>query len=206
MAEPAQPQSAKRSEARERLLDAASAIFYAEGINNVGVQRIVSAGSVTLATFYRHFPSKDDLAVAYLKKVHDQIRERAGVLGADARGRDLVRAMGGDVSTDLSRPDFRGCAFINAASEFEDPESPIRQVVAEHRDWHYDVMRSAFADAGHELPGNAARHYLMLRDGAMVAGYLGNTTTAKRTFARGVEGLLRSIDVEALNSGEPGSD
>jgi len=188
------------------LLEAASAIFYAEGINSVGVQRIVTAGSVTLATFYRHFPSKDDLVVAYLEKVHDQIRERVTALGADARGRDLVRAIGGHVGDELSGPDFRGCAFINAASEFEDPESPVRQVVAEHRDWHYEVMRNAFADAGHSLPGNAARHFLMLRDGAMVAGYLGSTITAKRTFTRGVEGLLRSIDVAALNSAEPAGE
>ena len=57
----------KRSEPRERLLAAASELFYAEGINSVGVNRLIAAGNVTLATFYRHFPSKQHLVVAYLQ-------------------------------------------------------------------------------------------------------------------------------------------
>src|SRR6187551_3131581 len=61
---------AKRSEARERRLATASELFYAEGINSVGVDRIVAASNVTLATFYRHFPSKQDLVVSYLASIH----------------------------------------------------------------------------------------------------------------------------------------
>ena len=48
---------AKNSAARERLLETAARIFYAEGINTVGVDRIVKEADVTLATFYRHFPA-----------------------------------------------------------------------------------------------------------------------------------------------------
>ena len=62
---------AKYSAARERLLETAARIFYAEGINTVGVQRIIEEAGVTLATFYRHFPSKQDLILAYLQRVHD---------------------------------------------------------------------------------------------------------------------------------------
>jgi AcrR family transcriptional regulator len=63
------PPAKKRSEARERLLAAASLLFYAEGINSVGIERIIKEGQVTLATFYRHFPSKVDLVVAYLRSL-----------------------------------------------------------------------------------------------------------------------------------------
>ena len=52
-------------------------IFYAEGINSVGVARIVEEAGVTLATFYRHFPSKQDLNLAYLQRVHDDFDSRA---------------------------------------------------------------------------------------------------------------------------------
>src|SRR5262249_49740655 len=62
------------SEARDRLLRTASAIFYAKGINSVGVEEIVSEARVTRATFYRHFPSKEDLIVAYLKATDDDVR------------------------------------------------------------------------------------------------------------------------------------
>ena len=188
--------TAKPSAARERLLATASELFYAEGIGSVGVDRIVSAGQVTRATFYRHFPSKQDLVVAYLRGVHDAIAGRASALTDHLEGAELVRAIGGEVLGEVGRPGFRGCAFINAASEFEDAGSPVRGVVAEHRRWYYGLVRRAFAQTGHALPGNAARHFLMLRDGAMTAGYLDGPIIARRTFNRGVEGLLRSVELE----------
>ena len=102
-------------------------------------------------------------------------------------------------SPSFGQKGFRGCAFINAASEYEDPDSPVRRVIASHRHWYYDAVRQAFDNAGHSHPGNAARHFLMLRDGAMTGGSLDSSTTAKRTFKRGVEGLLRSIDMTPLD-------
>jgi AcrR family transcriptional regulator len=180
------------SEARERLLATASGIFYAEGINSVGVNRIVSDSRVTLATFYRHFPAKQDLVVAYLRRVHESIAVRTEALAENAEGDELVRAIGREVSAQLGSAGFRGCAFINAASEFEDPAHPVRRMVAEHRDWYLAFIERAFAGAGHPQALEAARHFVMLRDGAMTAGYLADPDAAARTFARGVEGLLRS--------------
>ena len=55
-------------------------------------------------------------------------------------------------------------------------------------------MRTAFADAGHVRPDDPTRHFIMLRDGAMVAGYLDGSEQAAATFVRGVDGLLRYID------------
>ena len=193
---PASPPA--RSVARERLLTTASKLFYAEGINNVGVNRIVSASKVTLATFYRHFPSKQDLVVSYLQRIHEHLVERADQHAASAQGRDLVEAFRADVIAEIGHPEYRGCAFINAASEFEDPQSPVRRVVAEHRQWYYERLRRAFADAGHTSPANPARHFVMLRDGAVTAGYLDSAAAAQRTFKRGVDGLLWSIGVETL--------
>lgn len=188
---------ARRSEARDRLLVAATQLFYAEGINGVGVDRIVATANVTLATFYRHFPSKQDLVVAYLQTIHDTLVERAAADPAVV-GRDLVAAIGAEVVAEIGHEGFRGCAFINAASEFEAPDSPVRKVVAEHRGWYLERIRRAFADAGHNRPGNAARHFVMLRDGAVTAGYLDSPTTAQRTFKRGVKGLIRAIDIDHM--------
>ncbi len=188
----------RRSEARERLLATATGLFYSEGIKGVGVDRIVSASNVTLATFYRHFPSKQDLAVAYLEAIHDSFVERAESTDAGVKGRDLIAAIGAEVVAEVGHPAFRGCAFLNAAAEFEDPEDPVRKAVAEHRAWYLDRLRRAFADAGHKRPGNAARHFVMLRDGAVTAGYLDSVTAAQRTFKRGVEGLIRAIDIDHM--------
>jgi AcrR family transcriptional regulator len=187
--------AAKRSEPRERLLSTASQLFYSEGISGVGVDRIVSEGHTTLATFYRHFPSKEDLVISYLEGVHDAIAEQVSAATTQAQGPEDVRALGEQVVSELGQKGFRGCAFINAASEYEDADSPVRQVIASHRHWYYETVRRAFDNARHSHPGNAARHFLMLRDGAMTGGALDSSTTAKRTFNRGVEGLLRSIDM-----------
>jgi AcrR family transcriptional regulator len=187
---------ARRSEARERLLAAATQLFYSEGINLVGVDRIVSAADTTLATFYRHFPGKQDLVVAYLDAIHDSIAERAEA--STKEGRELVAEIGAEVLGEIGHEGFRGCAFINAASEFEDATSPVREAVAAHRRWYYERLRRAFADAGHNRPSNAARHFVMLRDGAVTAGYLDSPTAAQRTFKRGVAGLVRAIDVDHM--------
>ncbi|HEY8582746.1 MAG TPA: TetR/AcrR family transcriptional regulator [Capillimicrobium sp.] len=205
MASKAREHPAKRSEPRERLLATASELFYAEGINSVGVNRIVAEAKVTLATFYRHFPGKQDLVVAYLQGIHEALVARADALSDRLQGEELVRAIGEDVGAEIGRASFRGCAFIKAASEFEDPESPVRLAVADHRRWYYELVRRAFAEAGHQRPGSAARHFVMVRDGAMTTGFLESPTTARRTLHRGVEGLLRSIDEssEAAPDDEP---
>lgn len=181
---------AKPSEPRERLLARASALFYAEGVNAVGVDRIVSDAKVTRATFYRHFPSKTDLVLAYLQGVHDAIAAHTAQLAPADDPDAFLRALGDDVAAQLQRPGFRGCAFINAGLEFED--GPIHRAVVAHRTWFEGVVRDAFAAAEHRRPADAARHFVMLRDGAMVTGALTDPAAAGATFTRGVAGLLAS--------------
>ncbi len=186
---------AKSSAARERLLETARRIFYAEGVNTVGVQRIIEEAGVTLATFYRHFPSKQDLILAYLQSVHDDFEHRATVAqqAAETPG-DVLTSIGNNITAQLAEPGFRGCAFINAASEFQSPDGPIMRAVLAHRAWFYALVRDAFATAGHPQPDAAAGHYIMLRDGATTAGHLGDPAQARDTFDRGVAGLLRFTD------------
>ena len=124
-ADPKSP--ARRSEARERLLASATELFYSEGINSVGVDRIVAAANTTLATFYRHFPSKQDLVVAYLEAVHDSLVARAAEADG-AEGRERIGKIGAEVMAEVGHEGFRGCAFLNAASEFEDPEDYAEEV------------------------------------------------------------------------------
>ncbi|MDW5593105.1 TetR/AcrR family transcriptional regulator [Conexibacter stalactiti] len=183
---------AKDSEARDRLLGTASAIFYAEGINSVGVDRIVSQSAVTRATFYRHFASKQDLVLAYLQAAHDAIEAGFASLVETHEPDRLLEAVCEDIVGQIEQPGFHGCAFICAAAEFEDPDDPIRRAVVAHRDWFLGAVRDAFGAAGHEHPEEAARQYVMLRDGAMVGGHLGDPALVARTFRRSVGELLRS--------------
>ena len=178
------------SEARDRLLRTASALFYAEGIRAVGVDRVVEQATVTRATLYRHFPGKDDLVVAYLQSVDRAIRDVAGDDAGPVRLRRLVGAM----TETLCGPGFRGCSFINAAAEYPDPDSPVHRAVREHRTWLLTAFTDDFRAAGHPDPDRAAAHLVMLRDGAMVAGYLADADRARTTLTAGLEALLAEPD------------
>lgn len=190
----------KHSEARERLLSTAIGIFYADGIRTAGVDRIIAEAGVTKATFYRHFPSKEDLVLAYLRTVHTSIRHELEAAAENAESFDLLRTVAGGVAQDVCRPGFRGCAFINAGAEYADPTSPVRQMVQMHRDWFQQFLVDAFASGGHPRPDDAANHFALLRDGAMVRGYLSDPVSAGDMLRRGVERMIRVIEGGWLES------
>jgi hypothetical protein len=93
-----------------------------------------------------------------------------------------------------SRPPSAAAPSSTPSRSSKIRRGPVRLIVAEYCQWYYQFLRRAFEDAGHQLPANAARHFVTLRDGAMSAAYLDTPTTAIRTFARGVDRLIRAID------------
>ncbi|MEU4620768.1 TetR/AcrR family transcriptional regulator [Actinoplanes sp. NPDC023801] len=180
------------SEARSRLLGTAIRIFYAEGIHAVGVDRIIAEAKVTRATFYRHFPGKEDLIVAYLGEIHKM--ERGGldsVIAASPKPADALLAVADAIGRNIQSPAFRGCAFLNAAAEYPDPGHPVHRQLIAHRQWFHDTLTGLFTQVAPDSADAAARHFVMLRDGAMAAGCLSDPGLVADTFRRGVEGLVR---------------
>jgi AcrR family transcriptional regulator len=187
----ARPPEVRPSEARLRLLTTASRIFYGEGIHSVGVDRIVAAAKVTRATFYRHFPGKEDLVLAYLEAAHQTIRAQVdAIIAGDRPAADAVRAIAGSIARDIRSPGFRGCAFLNAVAEYSDPEHPVHRAVLAHRQWFLDTVSTLMARIKKEKAEPAAQHFVMLRDGAMAAGCLFDPELICDTFLRGVDGLV----------------
>ncbi|MDQ0382583.1 TetR/AcrR family transcriptional regulator [Amycolatopsis thermophila] len=188
------------SEARSRLLGTASRLFYAEGLHSVGIDRIVAEASVTRATLYRHFPSKDDLVVAYLTAADELIRTQVeSVRTAGHSPADTVRAVAGTIADGIRSDGFRGCAFLNAAAEYPDPDHPVHQAVLNHRTWFLDTVTELMADTGETEPEPHARHFVMLRDGAMAAGCLSDPEPICETFLLGVEGILKYRDASVVD-------
>lgn len=188
------------SEARERLLRTAGQLFYAEGVNTVGVDRLVAESKVTNATFYRHFRSKEALVVAYIESVDQAIRGQIDALIATGLPADRVlRAIGASLVEQIGSPGYRGCAFLNAAAEFPAPDHPVHQAVVEHREWYLRTITALFAAITKTSADHAGRHFVMLRDGAMSAGYLGDPGQAGETLLRGIDGLLRIHAVRGLD-------
>ncbi|GGR43764.1 AcrR family transcriptional regulator [Nocardioides luteus] len=179
------------SEARDRLLATASRLFYTEGLHAVGVDRVIAEAQVTRATLYRHFRSKDELVVAYLTQADEALRARFDASRAEVDDPDeLIRTVGRSIAGDIRSDGFRGCAFLNAAAEYPDPEHIVHRAVLEHRDWFQTTMTELFAETGKPDPDYAGRHFVMMRDGAMAAGCLTDPAPVCETFLRGLEGLL----------------
>ncbi len=161
--------------ARERILGAASRRFYAEGIRAVSADRLIADAEVSKVTFYRHFRSKDDLVVAYLERLADAERTEVERRGAADPPAEVLRWYARFLGETTCSPGFRGCPFINAAAEHADPAHPARVVVDAHRRWLHGQASALVAALGAPEPDALAERLLMLRDGAMVAGYVGQS-------------------------------
>ncbi|MET8850151.1 TetR/AcrR family transcriptional regulator [Amycolatopsis sp. NPDC004625] len=183
------------SEARARLLASASRLFYTEGLHSVGIDRVIADAGVTRATLYRHFPSKDDLLVAYLSAADEAIRAQVDAArAAGGEPADVVRAVAATIADGIRSPGFRGCAFLNAAAEYPDPDHPVHRAVLAHREWFLSTVTELLSATGEPAPEPAARHFVLLRDGAMAAGCLTDPAPICETFLLGVEGILRYRD------------
>ncbi len=184
------PAKAIAKPTRQRILDATNKLFYAQGIRATSADKIIEEVGITKVTFYRHFRNKNDLVVAYLQaqaeqesawftSVHNP-QDPAGTLEAIASG----------IGAASCSPGFRGCAFINAAAEYSDPQDPVREVIDAHRNWMLDEFASIAADAGAQDSRALARQFMMLRDGAMVNGYLGQAQEVADDLAQAFNAAL----------------
>lgn len=180
-----------RPPVRTRILDAAALLFYTEGIRAVSADRIIAAAETTKVTFYRHFRTKEELVVAYLQAQSERIRAAASELSQDpCTGLlDLAEAMG----SETCRPGFRGCPFINAAAEYPDPGSPVRAVVLDHRRWLHAEVSGRLAQLGADNPDSLADQLMMLRDGAMVHGYVADPSGVSAALVSGGRALLGGL-------------
>ena len=185
-----------RTPVRQRLLETASRLFYAEGIRVVGIDRVLAESGVAKSSMYVHFRTKEDLVVAYLGEHSAWFRANLAEFLAQRKvtGRQAVLAVFDFMDLGFSHPGFRGCAFVNAAVEYPSHKE-IRQAVAEHRAW----LKGQFADLlPDDVPDHAglATALLQLSTGASSSAYVdGDCDAASR--ARSTAALLLGLPATA---------
>ena len=174
----------QRSSARERILEVASALFYAEGIHAVGVDRVAQDSDVAKATLYQQFRSKEDLVAAYLRprSAHWRRHVAEPVLSRAGSPADRVARVFDLLGRGLSAPDYRGCPFINAAAEYPGREGPVARAIQSYR----GEVRRLFLDLVAELPSSPRRSELvdqlvLVYDGAMISAELDWNARPQRT-------------------------
>lgn len=154
----------RRTPAAERILRAASEMFYREGIRAVGVEAIAQEAGVTKKTLYERFGSKKELVAAYLRERDERWRtfllEAVERRGGSAKERLLSTF---DALEDwMDRENPRGCGFVNAAAELPDANHPGRVVVMEQKEWLRGYLTELAAEAGAEAPKDLAERLLIL--------------------------------------------
>jgi AcrR family transcriptional regulator len=179
----------RRGSARERLLAAAEELFYGEGINTVGIDRVIEHAGVAKASLYDCFGSKDGLIRAYLTGRHEarqkKLREKLAQFG---NPRDRLLAVFDLLSEIAPATNFRGCAFIRAHAEAH-TEDTVKAICDEARSWIRGLFTDLARDAGAADPESLATQLVLLYDGTAVAAQMDRDATAAKS-ARAAAALM----------------
>lgn len=178
--------------AGERILGAASALFYERGIRTVGVDAIADAADVTKKTLYDRFGSKDRLIAAYLERrnrvwhafLDDHLAERRPETPEDVI-LTLFAAL-----TDWMAESRRGCGFINASVELAAPDHPAMPVIVAQKRWMRAEFMAQAELAGFENTGELADRLLLLHEGALVCFRVAAMEDAPEVAHRAAADLL----------------
>ncbi|GAA1620748.1 TetR/AcrR family transcriptional regulator [Nonomuraea maheshkhaliensis] len=188
--------TAAKASARERLLEAADELFYSEGIQTVGIDRVIEHAGVAKASLYNTFKSKEGLVCAYLE--HRFARRRDRVARAMTRfrtPREQVLGVFDALGETFTDPQYNGCAFARATSEAPE-DSAIRKVAEDYRVWIRDLFAGLLAASGCADPDTLARQFLLLYDGAAQSANLDHDPSAATTARAAASVLLDAAPLE----------
>lgn len=189
------------SDTHKRLLDAATELFYQDGIAATAVDKVVSFSGISKPTLYVHFRSKDHLIAAVLERRHEErvsslnnwVDEHAG------SAREKLLAVFDWQDARHNGDAMRGCAFANAVAEIVDPNHPAREISRRHKRWMRDYLASLAADVKLQDPLEVGSDLMLLLDGAntrvLIEGDYNAAKDAKRLAAWIVEAHERSSDI-----------
>jgi AcrR family transcriptional regulator len=179
--------------ARARLLAAATELFYAEGVQSVGIDRVIERAGVAKATLYSAFGSKDGLVRAYLQAWHAATAERMAHELATRYDTPKERLVGVFEVQGLffAEPGFRGCAFVGASAGAT-PGGVVEQAAQDYRTWLHELFFGLAQQAGAKDAKPLARQLVILYDGAGISAWLDRdpgAETAARTAAAALVGV-----------------
>lgn len=154
----------------DKLLDAASRLFYTRGVPNVGINEIIARAGVARMTLYHHFPSKDALVKAVLERRKAERGEwlnRAANRATTPEGQIL--AVFELLIEWAQTPDFRGCPLVAATVELGGQLNAARAYAQAHQDSTAAYFAARAAEAGVAKPNELADELLVLAEGAAIA-------------------------------------
>lgn len=163
---------------KDQLFQTAAQLFYRHGYRATGVDTIAAASGIGKMTLYRHYPSKDDLIVAYLRDSDDLFWNGfEQITVASPTPREKLLAFFTALQEYVTSPACYGCPFLNAAAEYPDPDHPAHRVAVEHKRVVRDRFRQLASAAHLPRPDETAAALVLLMDGAYMTSRMFGTST-----------------------------
>jgi AcrR family transcriptional regulator len=160
--------------ARERILKTASELFYREGIRAVGIDTVIAESGVSKASLYRSFDSKDELIAAFVAERNRSFWiwwDAIAAKHADDPRRQLDMLLVG-VARQIGRSTYRGCPFLNAATEFPEAAHPGRVLACANKEELLARLTALCDCIGVSNPERSAAQLFLLINGAYAAGQM----------------------------------
>ncbi|MBD8535154.1 TetR/AcrR family transcriptional regulator [Plantibacter sp. VKM Ac-2885] len=174
---------------RDIIVDSADRLYYAKGIQSVGMDELRSAAGVSLKRLYSEFPSKEDIVLAVMERRHELWTTGVSALVDDAETpRDRLLAIYDYLAGWFSDDSFRGCGFINAFGELGGVSPAVATITREHKASFQDYVADLVADAG--APASLAPQLAILAEGAQTTAAITGSPEAALHARRAAETLI----------------
>jgi AcrR family transcriptional regulator len=185
--------TAKRLSARERLLAASDELFYRNGVHSTGIDAVIEKAGVAKGSLYYIFGGKDELVAAYLRGRLDAWRERVNAAQAGIDDpEEKILAVFDAIADEVSRPEFRGCPFVNAAAEAPAGEAQ-ELAIKEYRRWVRQSFNALAGETGVTDPAALADALIVLYDGALATVEVSKTARAAAMTAKRIARLTVAV-------------
>ncbi len=176
---------------KDKVFQTAGQLFYQYGYRAVGVDTIAAESGIGKMTLYRHYPSKDELIVAYLKESNTAFWNYFEQATKDAlTPREKLLAFFQALQEYVTTPACYGCPFLNVATEYPETEYPGHQVALEHKQSVRARFRQLAQETGAKQPEVLADQLFLLMDGAYMASRMFGATNPAASVAQAAQVLL----------------
>ncbi|HEX3414615.1 MAG TPA: TetR/AcrR family transcriptional regulator [Stellaceae bacterium] len=195
----------EKKPARQRVLDTAAEMFYRDGVRAVGIDALIAQSGVAKMSLYRNFPSKDALVTAWLEDRNRFFWRRWDKAEASRAGDPggQLEAILDMIAATASHSKWRGCPFLNTATEFPEPDHPARAVIIAHKRAVRERLRALAAAARARDPDLLAQQLQLLIDGAYAIGQSLGPSGPAKTVASAGRALIAAQLAEGNDADDP---
>ncbi len=178
---------------RDKVFQTASRLFYQNGYRAIGVDTLAAESGIGKMTLYRHYPSKDDLIVAYLKHSDELFWKNFEEITKDApTAREKLLAFFNSLQEYVTTPACYGCPFLNVATEYPETDYPGHKVAMEHKQSVRKRFYQLAREAGAKKPAVLADQLFLLMDGAYMASRMFGPKNPAAHLAEAAQVLIHS--------------